>query len=229
MPPADNLFACDAVVFDLDGTLIDSTDTYVEILNVAFERLELPLFSKEDILDLLIEGVFDWDRILPPDLRGRKGEIVDRSMKIIREIYPRKFREEVKLFPGAARLLREIWVGGLKLALVTSTEGKNLAPKLQPLKASGIRDLLQVIVTADQVSRRKPAPDPLIECARRLSVEPSRMVYVGDSRMDIRAGRAAGTKTVAVLTGVDDYASLRAERPDAIFESVVGLRRVLPL
>jgi len=228
MPFANNLFICDAVIFDLDGTLIDSTEVYLRILNVAFGRLNLPLFSREDILDLLIEGNFDWDRLLPIDLKDRKEEIIQKSMEIIREIYPQMFREEVELIPGAADILRRISMEGMKIGLVTSTDAKSLAPKLYPLQASGIVDLLQVIITTDEVANRKPAAEPLIECGKRLSVHMERIVYVGDSRVDIRAGKAAGTMTIGVLTGVDDYESLKAEEPDTILDSVVGLRDILP-
>lgn len=228
MPFSNTQFICDAVIFDLDGTLIDSTDVYLRILNVAFERLSLPLFSKEDILDLLIEGDFDWNKILPADLKGRKEEIIQKAMEIIREIYPQMFREEVKLIPGAADILREISMGDMKIGLVTSTDAKNLPPKLHPLKASGVENLLQVIITTDKIPNKKPSADPLIECGKRLCVEMERIVYVGDSRVDIRAGKAAGTMTVGVLTGVDDYEALRAEAPNAILDSVVALREILP-
>lgn len=228
MPFANNPFICDAVIFDLDGTLIDSTEVYLRIMNVAFERLHLPLFSREDILDLLIEGNFDWDRLLSSDLKERKEEIIQKSMEIIREIYPQMFREEVELIPGAADILRQISMEGMKIGLVTSTDARSLTPKLYPLQASGIVDLLQVIITTDEVAHRKPAAEPLIECGKRLSVDMERIVYVGDSRVDIRAGKAAGTMTIGVLTGVDDYESLKAENPDTILDSVVGLRDILP-
>jgi len=225
---ADNLFRCDAVIFDLDGTLIDSADVYLRILNVAFERLNLPLFSKKDILDLLIEGDFDWNRILPAGLKERKEEIIGKSMEIIREVYPQMFREEVTLIPGAADILKEISMVGMKIGLVTSTDSKYLDPKLHPLKTLGIEDLLQVIITTDKVPHKKPAADPLIECGKRLGVDMQKIVYVGDSRVDIKAGKAAGTMTIGVLSGVDNYESLKAEDPDAILDSVVGLRDVLP-
>lgn len=228
MPFADNQFRCAAVIFDLDGTLIDSADVYLRILNVAFERLNLPLFSKEDISDLLIEGDFDWNRILPSDLKERKEEITSKSMVIIRKIYPQMFREDVTLIPGAADILREISMGGMKMGLVTSTQAKYLEPKLHSLKMSGTANLLRVIITTDQVPNKKPAADPLIECGKRLGVDMEKILYVGDSRVDIKAGKAAGTKTIGVLTGVDDYDSLIAENPDAILDSVVGLRDILP-
>jgi HAD superfamily hydrolase (TIGR01549 family) len=221
-------FTCDAVIFDLDGTLIDSTDVYIRILNVAFERLDLPPVSRESILNVLIEGDFDWNKILPADLKERKDRIIEKSMEVIRVVYPQMFRDEVKLIPGAADVLKGLCKGGIKLGLVTSTQAKYLYPKLHPLKVSGIESLLQVIITTDDVLHKKPAPDPLIECGKRLCVDMEKIVYVGDSRVDIMAGNAAGTMTIGVLTGVDEYEGLRAENPTAILDSVSELRDILP-
>jgi HAD superfamily hydrolase (TIGR01549 family) len=195
---------------------------------VAFERLDLPPVSRESVLEVLIEGDFDWNRILPIDLRERKDEIIEKSMEVIRVIYPQMFRHEVQLIPGAADILKALSKGGIKIGLVTSTQAKYLDPKLYPLKASGIENLLQVIITTDDVAHKKPAADPLIECGKRLCVDMEKIVYVGDSRVDIRAGNAAGTMTIGVLTGVDEYEALRAENPDAILDSVFGLRDILP-
>ena len=228
MPFADNPFTCDAVIFDLDGTLIDSTDVYIRILNMAFERLDLPPVSRESVLDVLIEGDFDWNRILPADLKERKEELIEKSMQVIREIYPQMFRHEVQLIPGAADILKALSKVGIKIGLVTSTQARYLDPKLYPLKVSGIESLLQVIITTDDVPHKKPAADPLLECGKRLCVDMEKIVYVGDSRVDIRAGNAAGTMTIGVLTGVDEYEALRAENPDAILDSVSGLRDLLP-
>lgn len=216
------------MIFDLDGTLIDSTDVYIRILNFAFEKLDLPPVSKESVLKVLIEGDFDWNRILPADLQERKNEIIAKLMEVIRVIYPQMFRHEVQLIPGAAHVLKALSKGGIKIGLVTSTQAKYLDPKLYPLKVSGIEHLLQAIITTDDVPHKKPAADPLIECGKRLCVDMEKTVYVGDSRVDIRAGNAAGTMTIGVLTGVDEYEALRAENPDAILDSVIGLRDILP-
>ena len=153
--------------------------------------------------------------------------MVQKAMEVIREIYPRMFREGVKLIPGAKDVLMDISKLGLKLGLVTSTQMKFLEDKLYPLKRAGIGNLFEAIITTDDVPERKPAADPLIECGKRLSVDLGRVLYAGDTCVDIRAGKAAGTITIGVLTGVDDYESLKSEQPDAILGSVAGLREIL--
>jgi phosphoglycolate phosphatase-like HAD superfamily hydrolase len=98
---------------------------------------------------------------------------------------------------------------------------------MQPLKSAGVEKLFEVIITSDDVPNRKPDPDPLLECARRFDVNPSKCVYVGDTRTDMKAGKAAGMKTVAVLTGFDDYDMLAKESPDAIIDSIRNLLEVI--
>ena len=95
--------------------------------------------------------------------------------------------------------------------------------KLVSLERAGLRELLAVVITTDDAPRRKPAPDPLLEGARRIGLPAADCVYVGDSHVDIRAGRAAGMRTVAVLTGLDDAATLRREEPTLLLDNVEDL------
>ena len=73
----------------------------------------------------------------------------------------------------------------------------------------------------------KPAPDPILECTRRLGISPSESIYVGDAPIDIIAGKRAGTTTVAVLTGAGSYKALEREIPDAIIQSVANLLEIV--
>ncbi len=220
-------FSVDAVIFDLDGTLIDTMDIYFRIMEVVFQRLDLPPVSREGIFAAVQDGRFSWDRVLPEEVKDRKDELITAGRNIIEDISPQMIRQNVKLIPGAGEILEEISAGGMRIGLVTSTPLKHLGEKLSPLKESGIDNLLEVIITTDDVPRRKPAADPLIECGKRLGTAPDRTVYVGDSCIDIRAGKRAGMRTIAVLTGMDDYESLKGENPDGIIDSVVGLRETI--
>lgn len=224
---SDTRFEVDAVVFDLDGTLIDSLSVYVGILNAAFERLDLPPISPDNTREAVRDGAFDWDSVLPEGIRDQKAEWVPRCFRIIAEIQPQILRENLRLIAGAADMLRELSKAGLNLGLVTSTLGRYLEDKLTPLRAAGVDRLFRMILTEDELSTRKPSPVSLIECAKRMGLAPGRMVYVGDSRVDIRAGKAAGTRTIGVLTGIDGRAALAAEAPDAILESITALREAI--
>jgi HAD superfamily hydrolase (TIGR01509 family) len=135
----------------------------------------------------------------------------------------------VDLVPGAEHLLKKLHERNVKLGLVTSTLGRFIEFKLIPLKKCGVRDLFQSVITLDDVKNRKPSGDPLVECARRLEVSPGKCAYVGDAAGDIVAGKAAGMRTIGVLTGLDDYQALKGEDPDMILDSVSQLPERLNL
>ncbi|MGD9080165.1 MAG: HAD family hydrolase [Desulfobacterales bacterium] len=216
-----------AVIFDLDGTLIDSIDIYFMIVEKALERLNLPGVSRSRILAAAESEEFKWELILPADTIKRKEEIVDEAWAVINEIAPQMFADNLELIPGAAGIVENLSSNGLKIGLVTSTQRKYLETKMQPLKIGGVDTLFEVIITSDDVEKRKPAPDPLIICAQQLDVKPGNCVYVGDTTTDIKAGKAAGMLTIGVLTGFDEYEALEREKPDAIVENIQNLQEVI--
>lgn len=217
----------DAVILDLDGTIIDSIGIYFKIVNAVLERLGLPRVSTADLMDATENGEFDWNMILPEEIKENKEEVIKNAWKIAEEIYPKMFFEKVNLIPGAKDVLTRVSKTGIKLAVVTSTPQKNMTYKLKPLIESGISHLMEEIITADDTSRKKPAADPLIECSKRLGIAAGKSVYVGDMRLDIKAGKSAGTKTIGVLTGFADFESLKTEEPDAIINSIAELPDVI--
>jgi 2-phosphoglycolate phosphatase len=219
----------DAVIFDLDGTIIDSIPIYFNLIDIVFQRLGLPLIPQKTILEAVKDGDFNWDIVLPDEKKDQKDELINGARTIIYEIYPDMFGKDLKLIPGVARVLGEISANGKKIGIVTSTPMEGIAYKLRPLKRHGIEELFEVIITADDVQQKKPAAEPLIECANLLGVSLNKSVYVGDTRVDIRAGKAAGMKTIGVLTGFDDFETLKSENPDAILDSVEQLGKTIIL
>ena len=216
-----------AVIFDLDGTLIDSIDIYFAIVEKALERLNLPAVSRSQILAAAESEEFKWELILPKDILNRKEKIIDEAWTVINEIAPQMFADNLDLIQGAERIVENMASNGLKIGLVTSTQRKYLEIKMQPLKDAGVDQLFEAVITTDDVEKRKPDPDPLVTCAQQLDMKPESCVYVGDTTTDIKAGKAAGMRTVGVLTGFDDYESLSRENPDAIIDSVQMLGSVI--
>ena len=219
--------AVDAVMFDLDGTLIDSVPIYYEIIDIVFAELGVPAVSRETLMDAMDDGEFDWDYVLPEYMKSRKVELTAKAREIVDEIAPQMFQKQIKLIPGTDVTFKEIAQRDLKIALVTSTPAQQLAVKMGPLKDAGLAHLLQVVVTADDVRHKKPSAEPLVQCSEKLGVPLKKCVYVGDTRVDIRAGKAAGMKTVGVLTGFDDYEVLKREAPEAIIDSIAQLTEIL--
>jgi HAD superfamily hydrolase (TIGR01662 family) len=216
-----------AVIFDLDGTLIDSIDIYFSIVEEALARLNLPAVSRSRILAAAESEDFKWELVLPQDVLHRKEKIIDEAWAVINEIAPQMFADNLDLIQGAGGTVENLSSKGLKIGLVTSTQRQYLETKMQPLKNAGVDTLFDVIITSDDVEKRKPAPDPLIACAQQLDLKPDNCVYVGDTTTDIRAGKAAGMWTVSVLTGFDEYEALETENPDAIIKDVQNLLEVI--
>jgi phosphoglycolate phosphatase len=217
----------DAVIFDLDGTLIDSIDIYFAIVENALQKLHMPAVSRDQILAAAESEDFKWELVLPQEVLRRKQKIIDEVWAVINEIAPQMFADNLDLIRGADHIVEDMASNGLKVGMVTSTPRRYLKIKMQPLKNSGVAELFDVIIVSDDVEKRKPAPDPLIACAEQLDVQPINCVYVGDTATDMKAGKAARMRTVGVLTGFDDYESLSRENPDAIIESVQKLGTVI--
>jgi HAD superfamily hydrolase (TIGR01662 family) len=222
-----NKLKVEAVIFDLDGTLIDSIDIYFKIVEKALATLNLPQVSRQRILAAAESEDFNWALVLPEAKMDRKDEIIDEAWQIINEIAPQMFRQNVKLIPGADTILRNLSSRGLKIGLVTSTQRQYLKNKMRPLESAGVDTLFEIIITSDDAHKRKPAPEPLLECAKRLQVNPDKCIYVGDTQIDIKAGKAAGMQTVSVQTGFDEYEALKKENPDAIIDGIRDLMAVI--
>ena len=217
----------DAVMFDLDGTLIDSVPIYYKIIDIVFTKIGVPAVSRETLMEAMDDGDFDWNRVLPADMKSRKVELTLKARGIVDEIAPPMFHKQIKLIPGTDDLFKEIAITGIKIGLVTSTPAQMMAVKMIPLSKAGLEKQLEAIVTADDVRQKKPSAEPLVQCSQKLGVPLKKCVYVGDTRVDIRAGKAAGMKTVGVLTGFDDYDALKKETPDAIIDSITQLSEIL--
>ena len=224
-----NKLNVNAVIFDMDGTLIDSIDIYFAIVEKALDRLDLPPVSRDIILAAAESETFNWELVLPREVLNDKENIIDEAWGVINEIAPQMFADNLDLIQGADRILQIISSNGLKIGIVTSTQRHYLETKMLPIKKAGVDKLIETIVTSDDVENRKPAPDPLIACAKQLDIPPAKCVYVGDTTTDIQAGKAAGMRTVGVLTGFDDHDLLNQEMPDAIIESIKDLKDVIVL
>ena len=218
-----------AVIFDLDGTLLDTKEIFYDIINIVFNKLNFPGVGREALAEAAAEGEFNWDMVLPAGLKVGKEEALLQVRAIIEEISPPLFRKRTRPIAGAEEILKSLHRAGSKLGVVTSSRKRHLDMKMHALEESGSVVLFDAIITADDVQMKKPDPEPLYECARRLGVAPGECVYVGDMRVDLKAGKSAGMTTVGVLTGFDDHDHLENEHPDLILDSVASLKHHLSL
>ena len=219
----------DAVLFDLDGTLIDSIESYYCIVEIALEKMGFPKVPRQTILKAAKNDEFNWDIILP-DVPGRsKQETAMKAWEMVEKIYPDVFLKNVMPFPDTGNVLRMLHARNIRLGIVTSTPQKNIKDKMKILNQERIIDLIDVVISDGDVQRKKPFPDPLILCMDRMGFKSDQCVYVGDMGIDIIAGRAAGMKTIGVLTGFEMRQDLAKKNPDAIIDSISDLPGVLDI
>ncbi len=215
-----------AVMFDLDGTLIDSIPVYLEITAAMLERVGLPRAPRKAVAAMLKEGLSGFHHLIPIEMSHRKDELMEACFRAGKEVATRLYPDLVPLMPGVVDLFHRLDRMGVRIGIVSSSQKEYIERKLYPLKEAGIASLVGSVVVIEDTSEMKPSPEPVAACVGRLGVDGPRSLFVGDTDVDIMAGKRAGTLTAGVLTGVDDYETLLAQRPDMI---IPGVRELIPL
>lgn len=209
-----------ALCFDLDGTLLDTDDAYVELVvarlrplrrlfpaRVAARWARRLILAAEAPANLLMGlpdrmGLDDW---LGPLLAG----------KVRREELTLRFR----LVSGVETTLRKLH-GHYPLALVSAREAEPLEALLDAFE---LRPFFRCVAAARTVRRTKPDPAPILWAAQQMGVPPQTCLMVGDTPVDIRAGRAAGAQTVGVLCGFGEREELERAGADLVLETTADL------
>ncbi len=215
-----------AVMFDLDGTLIDSIPVYYRIAAAMLDKVGLPPAPREAVAAMLKEGLSGFHRLIPSEMSHRGEELLEACFRAGKEIAVQLYPESVTLLPGVSDLFHLLAGGGIRIGIVSSSQKEYIEKKLQPLKEAGIDFLVDSVIVIEDTLEMKPSPKPVAACLERLGVDEAKSLFVGDADVDILAGKRAGTLTVGVLTGVDDYQTLMAQKPDMI---IPGVRELIPL
>jgi HAD superfamily hydrolase (TIGR01509 family) len=209
-----------AAIFDLDGTLIDSMPLFIRVAASMFQEVGLPEPGPDFLVQWVKEGKVEWAEALPDDLPEDQMEIAAKMMAIGRRILPGIFASELKLLPGVEEVFSLLAGRGIRIGMVTTGSSRFIDSKLAPLQKAGVAQHVERLITRDDAPRIKPAPDPLLKCCDLMGLEPRQCVCVGDADVDVIAGRAAGMKTIAVATGVDDRSMLEEHGPDLVLDSL---------
>jgi len=214
-----------AVLFDLDGTLIDSAPDLggaADDLRRAKGLESLPFERYRPHAGAGARGMLQVAFGLTPD---------DVAYEAERELFYRAYEARLtrltRAFDGVADLLDRLVVGGLPWGVVTNKAHRFADPLA---RAMPLFDGASAFVCGDTTPHAKPHPAPLLEAARRLSLQPGECIYVGDDLRDIQAGRAAGMRTVAAAYGYHGAGvPLHDWGADATIHSPTGLLKLLEL
>jgi pyrophosphatase PpaX len=208
-----------AVLFDLDGTLIDSIRLILDSYHHTLTRHNLPARTDEDWL----KGVGTPLSVQLSEWR-ESPETLEALIATYREYNLKHHDSMVTVYPGVLEAVREIKAAGIQTGLVTS---KNRHGALRGLKLVGLEALMDVLVCADEVTNPKPHPEPVEKAVALLGADPGSTVYVGDSIHDMHSGRAAGVKTAAALWGPFGRSHLESASPDYWLERPADLVALL--
>jgi phosphoglycolate phosphatase len=211
----DNGFKAKGIFLDLDGTIVDSTEAYLEAARVSFRAIGQMPAADETALEIprRLEQGFPIDDIT----YGETKRFLSTYLKTFYAVT----RHKTRLMPDVKAAL-EALAEKRKLALITM----RYVPKQsirRELEFFGISRYFSYVVTALDTTKPKPSPEALLDCVRTLDVDISDCVIAGDSVNDVRAGKAAGARTVAVLSGLYQSSELAKEEPDLILNDVTTL------
>ena len=217
MPQGLSLSNYKAALFDVDGTLVDSMEVFVRGLGDTYEHYLGFRPARGELLSLCgipLKSQLRLFQDVPPT-----DEQLDEMVAYAVARYSVHMQFEA-LFEESVETLRLCHRTGMGTALVTSKNAVELEHFLSRFVAG---EAVQAAVCATDVHRPKPDPESAILACRRLGVEPSQAVMIGDSKFDIQCARQAGVTPIAVGFGSSDRATLLAESPDAYFETPAEL------
>ena len=199
------------MLFDLDGTLIDSFETIYDAVNVAMERLGLPSIPPEEIRPTI--GV-PLKLVLGTYL---EGDLVDKAVSIYRARQMETLLSGTRVMPGAEEVLSELTRRGVLCGVVTN-KPTHMAKVV--LEHFALDRYLNLVVGRDNVKKPKPDPEGLLSAISHFGLEAKDCGYVGDSVVDMITGKAAGTLVLAVATGASSVGDLKAAGADFVFRDL---------
>jgi len=185
-----------AVIFDLDGTLVNSTPSHIMAWLEASKVMGLTGISRSQVKELMGRTSYDIAKELL-QITGKPISLMYELARIKDELFIEKYTNQIKAIKGANEVLRELKQMGLKICVVSSNPRKLI---IKVLKATKLEKHIDSIVGQNEVNQGKPSPEPILLALKRLSVKHTEAVVVGDSEYDIIAARKAGVRSIGVCS-----------------------------
>jgi len=221
-----NFTSTQMVLFDLDGTLVNSlpdlaycVDEMMRQLGLAPPGLALVGCWVGNGVERLVKRALTGDFTAEPT-----AELFAQGLPLFLELYGANHSRSSRLYPGAKTTLEWLQARGIPLACVTNKAASFTLPLLASLE---IAQYFALVLSGDSLPEKKPSPLPLLTAANHFQVKQANCLMVGDSRNDIQAARAAGFPVVAVSYGYNHGGDIREANPDAVIDSLSELPGLL--
>jgi phosphoglycolate phosphatase len=215
-----------AVLFDLDGTLVDSVPDLATAVDAMLAELDREPAGEARVRQWVGNGA---QRLVKRALTGAMDtepapDVFEQAFPRFLDHYARHLTDRSQLYGGAREALAALRGEGLALGLVTNKPERYIAPLLGAL---GIAQDFAVVVGGDTLAQKKPHPAPLLHAARQLGAAPAATAMVGDSRNDVLAARGANMRVICVPYGYNHGEDIQRAEPDALVEDLRDIMGLL--
>lgn len=206
-----------AVLFDLDGTLIDTNNliiqsfkhTYKKHLNIDVPESEIVMYFGEPLIDTLAR----YDK--------ENAHILIQTYRAYNEAIHDELTAEIK---GVKETLSELRAFGVKIAIVTS---KRRALAERGLKLFSLQEFMEIIITPEDTAKHKPDAEPVLKACQLLGIKPEEALMVGDSHFDILCGKNAGAKTCLVNYTILPIENIMKHSPDYTVDEIKDVLEIV--
>ena len=216
------------ILFDLDGTLIDSAPDLARSVNYMLRSINHNEFSEEIIDSWVGNGA---QTLVKRALSGSKtvdenidNDLFEKSLSIFLEYYKNNLCVKTTPYPNVKTTLETLKNNGYKLAIITNKPFDFIEPILKQLE---LDNLFELSIGGDSLSEKKPSPLPLQHMCEKFNIKPRNTLMIGDSKNDILAAKAAHIQSVAVSYGYNYGEDIRVYNPDDIVDDFADILGVL--
>ncbi len=213
--------AFDLVLFDLDGTLVETAPEIMDAVNDTLSRFDLPWVTQTQVNDwighgtreLMVQALAKVTASTAEAVRG--SELLARIMPVYDGFYERRCGTRSQLYPQVRETLQALRAQGVKLAVVTNKEGRYTQVVLD---VHQLKPLFDAVVSGDSLPTKKPNPAGVMQCLAQFGVSPHRVLFVGDSSIDAATARNAGVSVWLLPYGYNMGQPIEACAPDRVIK-----------
>lgn len=210
-----------SVIFDLDGTLLNSLDDLADSTNYTLRTVGYPERTRDEVRRFVGNGIYKLiERAVPA---GTDKAEIDKCFDIFCLNYKKNMANKTKPYPGITDMLKTLYENGFKLAIVTNKADF----AAQELCGEMFGDYVKTVVGSAKERRNKPYPDNVLFAMDKMGAEKSETVYVGDSEVDVETAKNSGLSVIAVLWGYRDIDVLKKAGAEKTAENAEELKNIL--
>ena len=205
----------ETVIFDLDGTLLNTLEDLTNAVNHAMRESGYPERTMEEVRQFVGNGVGKLIRRALPALADGDEEAYQETLQAFKSYYARHNNDATAPYAGIEPLLEHLSAAGVRMAIVSNKND----PNVKALARDYFSRWIGLAVGDQEGVRRKPAPDAVLKVMREWGCDPASVLYVGDSGVDVETARNAGVDCAAVCWGFRPEGELRAAGATALFHT----------